>query len=209
MRWTALGLALIAAVPLLGSFAVRAWVAEPYRVPSASMAPTLLIGDHVLAWKGQFMEPIERGTIVVFPAPQDPGTKYIKRVVGLPGDEIEFDQDQPVITGLPAEHGEATDGQVIDDTCAPYDVSLQDETLDGRTWTIALSDRPGLLANAQKVVVPPDMLYVVGDNRDHSQDSRVWGFVDQADVLGTVDRIWWSWDGCGGRPRSERTGPVR
>lgn len=209
MRWVALSLTLIAAVPVLGSFAIRKWVAEPYRVPSGSMAPTLAIGDHVLAWKGRFMEPIERGTIVVFPAPQEPGAKYIKRVVGLPGDEIAFDQDQPVITELRAEHGEPTPGEDVDDQCESRHVAWVEETIEGRSWTIALSERHGMLANSQKVVVPPGKLYVVGDNRDHSQDSRVWGFVDQAAVLGTVDRIWWSWDACAGRPRSERTGPVR
>ncbi len=209
VRWVAFSLALTAALPLLGSLVVRAWVAEPYRVPSGSMAPTLVIGDHVLAWKGAFMEPIARGTIVVFPAPQEPSAKYIKRVVGLPGDEIAFDQDQPVITGLRADHGEPSPGVDVDDQCESRDVSWVDETIEGRSWTIALSERPGMLANSQKVVVPPGMLYVVGDNRDHSQDSRVWGFVDQADVIGTVDRIWWSWDACAGGPRSERTGLVR
>jgi signal peptidase I len=173
------------------------------------MAPTLLIGDHVLAWKGAFMTPITRGTIVVFPAPHEPSAKYIKRVVGLPGDEIAFDEDRPVITGLRTDHGESTPAEDIDDVCESRPVSWVEETIAERSWTIALSERPGILANAQKVVVPPGMLYVVGDNRDHSQDSRAWGFVEQAEVIGTVDRIWWSWDACAGGPRSNRTGPVR
>lgn len=209
-RRTVVGALVLATLgPALGVFALRAWVVEPYRVPSVSMAPTVLVGDHVLARKAWTMAPLERGTIVVFRYPNDRRVTFIKRVIGLAGDEIAFDDNWPQLTGRPTQHGDPTQETWIDADCAPSPVSLQTETIDRRTWTIARGPRPGMLAKAQKVVVPPDHVYVVGDNRDHSMDSRQWGFVPVADVIGTVDRVWWSMDPCTGAARTERIGPVR
>lgn len=188
---------------------VRAWCFTPFRVPSASMAPTLAIGDHVIAWRSVFQAPLERGTIVAFRYPEDRDVTYLKRVIGLPGDELTFENNRPVIPGVPVTHGEPTPAAVTDDACDRRDVKVLTETIGGHAWTIAMDKRPSMLADSRRVTVPPGHVYVVGDNRDHSMDSRLWGFVPIDDVIGTVDRVWFSFDPCASRSRPERVGPVR
>ena len=148
------------------------------------MLPTLLIGDHLLVNKfrygiripftGNLLVPFgnpERGDVVVFRFPKDRSVDYIKRVIGTPGDTVEIRDKKVYINGEP-----------IDD---PY----------------AHISSPSVLAanasprdNLGPVLVPDGRIFVLGDNRDHSYDSRFWGFVDQQDILGKAFILYWSWD---------------
>lgn len=230
---------------LLAIVLLRLFVFEPYRIPSGSMVPTLLIGDHVLVTRfsyglwlpfrsigipfssfglddlGLDWENIEvwdgadpeRGDIIVFHYPQDPDVTYIKRVVGLPGDSIRVMDNQVILGGEPqirARVGPFTD---VTDTCAPRDTTRWSESIARREGTplrydtLTVPDRPGFLANHREIVVPPDSVFVMGDNRDFSQDGRAWGFVRFDQIKGKAHGIWISWDGCSGgfgRMRTER-----
>jgi signal peptidase I len=208
---------LIAAVAALF---IRQFVAEAFKIPSGSMIPTLTIGDHLLvnkfiygpripftdtrlfAWK----EP-KRGEIIVFKYPENESKNFIKRVVGLPGDKIEikngllFINDQPVpVTGLGVYEG--------GDQGAGYPgPKLLEEQLGAVNHKILyLRDQSGY--NFGPVLVPKDSVFVMGDNRDNSQDSRVWGWVNHNKILGRAFIIYWSWDGNDRWVRWERIGSL-
>jgi len=208
---------LIAAVAALF---IRQFVAEAFKIPSGSMIPTLTIGDHLLvnkfiygpripftdtrlfAWK----EP-KRGEIIVFKYPENESKNFIKRVVGLPGDKIEikngllFINDQPVsVTGLGVYEG--------GDQGAGYPgPKLLEEQLGAINHKILyLRDQSGY--NFGPVLVPKDSVFVMGDNRDNSQDSRVWGWVNHNKILGRAFIIYWSWDGNDRWVRWERIGSL-
>lgn len=189
----------------------RGFVMEPFRIPSGSMMPTLLPGDLILVDKHAYglRLPVtnakiwgegspERGDVVVFRYPKSPGTAYIKRVVGLPGDEVVYLDKRLVINGerqktakaaSPAKAGEKEAWQV-----------MRAETLGGRRHRILLdpkvtpevkqvkgvSPEEGCRYSRRGIVcqVPEGHYFVMGDNRDNSLDSRYWGFVPEANVVG-------------------------
>jgi signal peptidase I len=195
---------------------LRAFVVEAFQIPSGSMIPTLEVGDHIFVSKFsyglsipftdtkilQYAEP-QRGDVIVFKFPQDHGTDYIKRVVGVPGDVIEMKQEELYINGKPiareksdrpCDMGEVTENNEaherrpggLFDECETWV-----ETLGGkRHETIQEPGRGG--RDFPRTVVPPGRLFVMGDNRDNSSDSRVWGFVDYNLVKGRALVIWWS-----------------
>jgi signal peptidase I len=190
---------------------LRAFVVEAFQIPSGSMIPTLQVGDHIFVSKFsyglsipftdtkvlQYAQP-KRGDVVVFKFPQDHSTDYIKRVVGLPGDVLEMKQEGLYINGkqvarerLPrvCDDGEAPRaGGLYDD----HDCELWQETLgDVKHETIQEPARGGR-ADFGRTEVPPNQLFVMGDNRDNSSDSRVWGFVDLSLVKGRALIVWWS-----------------
>ena len=167
------------------AFFIRTFVIQAYKIPSGSMKPTLLIGDHILVSKFNYgiklplirstLLPIgtpKRGDIVVFIYPEDRSKDFIKRLVGVPGDTIEIRDKKILINGLPYkdEHGVYVDHLIIPGSVQPRD-------------------------NFGPVTVPKQKLFVMGDNRDESYDSRFWGMVDQRDVLGKALIIYWSWNG--------------
>ena len=167
------------------AFFIRTFVIQAYKIPSGSMKPTLLIGDHILVSKFNYgiklplirstLLPIgtpKRGDIVVFIYPEDRSKDFIKRLVGVPGDTIEIRDKKILINGLPYkdEHGVYVDHMIIPGSVQPRD-------------------------NFGPVTVPEKKLFVMGDNRDESYDSRFWGMVDQRDVLGKALIIYWSWNG--------------
>ena len=188
----ALGLALIVAL-LLRGFAFQA-----FKIPSSSMMPTLQVGDHVLVdklrygfrnplWNGwllRFAAPAP-GDVIVFVFPVDPTKDFVKRVIAVEGEEVEI-RDKHVLV----------DGQARD-AGRPYFV-------EGRHGT----DREGPRDNFGPVKVPKANVFVLGDNRDRSFDSRFWGFVDLDDVKGKAVIVYWSWDGRDGWVRWERLGEV-
>ena len=156
---------------------IRSVFLEPFNIPSGSMKPTLLVGDHILVNKFlygiklPFTDKIlislgepERGDVVVFKFPLDTRKDYIKRVIGLPGDRVELVDKQLLINGRPTE-----------DPHASYSMS-------------------GSMRMYGPVTVPADHLFVMGDNRDESSDSRVWGFVPRPYLKGKAFLIYWSWD---------------
>ncbi|MGI8525261.1 MAG: signal peptidase I [Pseudolabrys sp.] len=178
---------------LLVVAAAKTAIAEPYYVPSASMEPTLLIGDELLALKfsygygsaslpapislpstGRILATLpERGDVVVFRWPRDRSQVWVKRVIGLPGDRIAMHFGQVVINGEPAALAPDGSGQAQtpqgDIQAARYIETLPG----GRQHPIYKLARVGALDNLPEIVVPPGHLFVMGDNRDDSADSRV------------------------------------
>ncbi len=163
---------------------IRTFIIQAYKIPSRSMVPTLLVGDHLLVNKFiygvkipyfrktiiPFTDP-KRGDIVVFIYPNDRSKDFIKRVIGVEGDTIEIKNKKIFLNGR-----EYTDqfGIYSDTTIYPGTVQPRD--------------------NFGPVTVPPNSLFVMGDNRDESADSRYWGFVDLKDVEGKAFIIYWSWN---------------
>jgi signal peptidase I len=182
----------VAALLVAGSFAtsagVRIWLLEAFEVPAGSMLPTLLEGDHIMVRK---LSPrVERGDVVVFRYPIDPKIDYVKRVVALGGDRIEVRGQEVIVNGRELAHREAA---------APFPeppehpmagpTTLLEET-NGRARYLVQYERAGSPAFA--VTVPPGHLFVMGDNRDNSNDSRVWGTVPAENVKGKVLFVFWS-----------------
>lgn len=179
--------ALVWAVVL--ALVIRTWAFQAFKIPSGSMKPTLLIGDHLLVSKSSyglklpfsdrilipFGEP-QRGDIIVFRFPEDRDKDFIKRLIGLPGDTVEVRNKQVLING-----------QLLDDPWAHY------------SDRIILPHGVQPRDNFGPVQVPPDHYFVMGDNRDQSYDSRFWfggkgGFVPRKDILGRAVIIYWSWE---------------
>jgi len=213
---------------LLAVFVAKAAIAEPFYVPSGSMEPTLLIGDELLATKYPygygsasllafivlpntariFGALPRRGDIVVFRWPGDRSQIWVKRVIGLPGDHIALRDGQVWINGEPADLQADGTGQAEneDGTLAPAARLI--ETLPGnRKHTIFKLTPIEPLDNMAETVVPPDHLFVMGDNRDNSADSRVpvraggVGMLPVENLVGRVDGIVGSWDlGIKSRP---------
>jgi len=163
---------------------IRTFVVQAFKIPSGSMKDTLLIGDHILVNKFIYgvkapfikktMIPIkdpQREDIIVFEFPEDPSKDFIKRVVGIPGDKIEIRNKKLFVNGIPvnSSHGIYKDPKIYAARTQPRD-------------------------NLGPITVPEGKLFVMGDNRDFSYDSRFWGFVDMIAVKGKAFIIYWSWD---------------
>ena len=208
-------------VALLVAIAIRSFVVEPFKIPSASMVPTLLIGDQIFVnkfvyglripltktriWNGR--DP-KRGEVIVFIYPKDESLDFIKRVVGLPGDKIRVDGDKVYVNGeLVSEqkiafspvpnHGD----QLFVDPPVPYkqmttfpdwqNYSFYQEHL-GAVFHIAQYDSAWFPDS--EFEVPQGHYFMMGDNRDHSSDSRDWGFVPRENIKGRAMFIWLSFD---------------
>ncbi len=184
---------------------LRSFIAEPFRIPSGSMMPTLLVGDFILVNKFAYgvRLPVlhtkiveignpERGDIVVFRFPKNPEVDYIKRIVGLPGDTIAYYNKKTYINGKLAKqvslgryHGV---GQGSHMTGAEHFL----EDLSGTEHSILIKE--GYPTVEGKFVVPEGRYFVMGDNRDSSNDSRYWGTVPEQNLVGKAFFIWMSWD---------------
>lgn len=185
---------------------LRSFVAEPFRIPSGSMMPTLLVGDFILVNKFGYgiRLPVaevkvidvgkpDRGDVIVFRSPENPATPFIKRVVGLPGDQIAYYNKVLYVNGDAAEQvvlGEyAGDGSAESMSGA----SLRNEQLNGHVHKILV--QPGSPDFTEgRMVVPEGHYFVLGDNRDNSRDSRFWGTVPDELLIGRAFMIWMSWD---------------
>ena len=199
-------------------FLLRSFLVEPFKIPSGSMIPTLLVGDFILVNKYTYgvrlpvinrkiidiNEP-ERGDVMVFRYPDDPSVDYIKRVVGLPGDKVAYQNKRLTINGRDVPLKETGDYLLKDKI--QY-LKLYTETL-GKTEHAILLDanepaaspytkqfplRENCIYNNDGVVckVPPGHYFMMGDNRDNSSDSRVWGFVPEANIVGKAFFIWFN-----------------
>jgi signal peptidase I len=167
---------------------VRTWVVQAFKIPTGSMENNLLIGDHLLVNKFVFgptplaigravlpVRPIRRGDVVVFKYPEEPDRDFIKRVIGLPGETVELKNKQVYIDGKP-----------IDE---PYVHFLTPPSSDYQEVTsYDVRERFG------PVTVPGNKYFVMGDNRDNSQDSRYWGFLPREYVKGRALLIYWSYE---------------
>jgi len=192
---------------ILAVLLLRSFVIEPFRIPSGSMIPTLHVGDFILVNKFAYglrlpvthtrILPVgepHHGDVVVFRYPLDPSKDFIKRMVGLPGDHIVYRNKEIYINGklmpqkyLGPYHGEGSASDV-------HDARAFMENLDGVKHRIlrmpGRNEEPAL-----SFTVPPHKYFVMGDNRDNSDDSRYWGFVPEKDLVGKAFLIWFSWDG--------------
>jgi signal peptidase I len=188
---------------------LRSFLVEPFRIPSGSMMPTLLIGDFILVNKFSYgirlpvlnMKIIEigepqRGDVVVFRYPEDPSIPFIKRVVGLPGDQMEYHytnktlyiNNEPVTQKVMGRYIGV--GQGGDMTGREQRM----EYLPGAKHTILVKPERLLHAPIEKWTIPEKSYFVLGDNRDNSKDSRFWGTVPEANLIGKAFFIWMNWD---------------
>jgi signal peptidase I len=188
---------------------LRAFVAEPFRIPSGSMMPTLLVGDFILVNKFAYdlRLPVlhtklfetgdpERGDVVVFRYPENPSDDYIKRVVGVPGDRITYYDKVLFINGERAPQQPIGRYEGVGSGGSMTGALVLEERLGDITHQILIEpNNPGIQA---QYVVPPNSYFVMGDNRDNSNDSRFWGFVPDQNLVGEAFMIWLNWDIAGG-----------
>ncbi|HEY8554833.1 MAG TPA: signal peptidase I [Burkholderiales bacterium] len=190
---------------ILVVFVLRSFVVEPFRIPSGSMLPSLLVGDFILVNKFSYgiRLPIintkildlgspERGDVAVFRFPRDESINYIKRVIGLPGDHIRYEGKRLYINGELVPQGQATAYTVQHNGEVLYEAARMTERLGNVEHAILISPTPD--HSSREFVVPPGHYFVMGDNRDHSNDSRYWGFVPEENLVGKAFLIWFSWD---------------
>jgi signal peptidase I len=173
-------------IAILLALVIRTFVVQAFKIPSGSMLPTLQIGDHLLVNKFLywFTDP-QRGDVIVFKFPQDEGRDFIKRVIALPGDKVEVRGKRVYVNDKPVQESYAVH----------LDPSMQENPHSPRD-------------NFAPVQAPPGQLFMMGDNRDYSMDSRFWGFLDIKKIKGKAFIIYWSWDRERFRPRWERIGMV-
>ncbi|KPJ94614.1 MAG: hypothetical protein AMJ53_04895 [Gammaproteobacteria bacterium SG8_11] len=184
---------------------LRSFLVEPFRIPSGSMMPTLLVGDFILVNKFAYgvrlpvintkiidVSNPQRGDVAVFRYPKDPSTDYIKRVIGVPGDRISYYNKQLYINGeaIALENKEIYQGVGSGIGMSGAQVKLED--LDGTKHQI-LVDRHRPTIN-DEYIVPDGHYFVMGDNRDNSNDSRFWGTVPESNLVGKAFLIWMNWD---------------
>jgi signal peptidase I len=196
-------------------FVLRSFLVEPFQIPSASMVPTLEVGDYILVNKFTYgirlpvlrtkvlslSEP-ERGDVMVFFPPHMNDTYYIKRVVGLPGDEISYRNKRLFVNGKLLEVEPVAE---FNDGKSQYSLGL--ETLGEATHLYQDNQmRPG---RDFSVVVKPGHYFMMGDNRDNSADSRSWGQVPEKDIVGKAFAIWMHWESFLSVPSFQRLGLIQ
>jgi signal peptidase I len=171
---------------------IRVFVAQAYNIPSGSMKPTLLVGDFILVNKlvYRFSEP-KRGDIVVFKYPIDPNIDFIKRIVALPGEEVEVRNNQVFINGKPLPLTEVGRGEENGVRKFIYE-EVMPEGIKHKVQFY--EDFPFSKRDFGPVVVPPNHYFVMGDNRDNSEDSRYWGFLPRENIVGKAFVIYFSGD---------------
>jgi signal peptidase I len=195
-------------------FVLRSFIAEPFQIPSSSMVPTLEVGDYILVNKFTYGlrlpvvrtkvldlgEP-ERGDVMVFFPPHMNDTYYIKRVIGLPGDVISYRNKRLYVNGEPVPFEQIA---VVPDGRGRVQVGIA-ELGDKRHLQQVNLLRPG---RDFTVTVKPGHYFMMGDNRDNSSDSRVWGQVSERDIVGKAFAIWMHWDSLFSIPSFDRVGAI-
>jgi signal peptidase I len=199
-------------------FLLRSFLFEPFKIPSGSMIPTLLINDLILVNKFHYgvRLPVlnikvidnnspQRGDVMVFRYPPKPSLDYIKRVVGVPGDEVAYLNKQITVNGKPVSQQALPD--FFDADALRYSKQFEERTADGsRKYRILVeADRPAFIPAAEQFKfkencryssegmvckVPPGHYFMLGDNRDNSLDSRFWGFVPEENIVGKAFFVW-------------------
>ena len=202
---------------ILAVLLLRSFLVEPFRIPSGSMMPTLLVGDFILVNKFAYGirlpvlnrkvidigEP-ERGDVMVFRFPRDPSVDYIKRVVGIPGDHVVYRNKTLFINGQKVAQIPAGTYIGKGSGLSMSGASVRREILGKVEHEILVVPRiKGVTAD---VVVPEGHYFVMGDNRDNSNDSRYWGFVPDQNLVGKAFMIWMNWDSAAGGIAWDRIG---
>ena len=183
---------------------IRSFIVEPFRIPSASMLPTLHIGDFILVNKFPYgiRLPVlnykvfdvghpKRGDVLVFRFPKNPRINYIKRVIGLPGDKIGYFNKTIFINGNDVKQNpRIKDGNLLELLKGKSELLFQHLGATGHDILIL----PGRRLVEGEIIVPDGHYFVMGDNRDNSSDSRFWGTVPKENLVGKALFIWMSWD---------------
>lgn len=196
---------------------LRSFLAEPFRIPSGSEKPALCVGDFIVTNKFAYgvrlpvlhtkLIPVgepKRGDVLVFLWPREPSTYFIKRVVGLPGDEIHYKNKILTINGHVAPQTFLAMERDHDDEIKSWSVLRKQENLLGVEHPIYL--RPDQPSGDFSIKVPAGHYFVMGDNRDNSYDSRYWGFVPEKYLVGKAMWVFFSWDGERHKVRWDRIG---
>jgi signal peptidase I len=214
---------------ILVVFALRSFLVEPFKIPSGSMMPTLLIGDFILVNKYTYgirlpvinkkvveLNNPERGDVMVFRYPADPGLDYIKRVVGVPGDVVEYRDKRLSINGQPVPSTVTGTYSYVGNGLNYITAAVYEERLNGVGHNMMTEpDKPSVYppqvvdfpnrencsynADGEGFVckVPQGQYFMMGDNRDASNDSRYWGFVPDENIVGKAFFIWMNFDDFG------------
>jgi len=204
-------------------FLLRSFLFEPFKIPSGSMIPTLHIGDLILVNKFHYGirlpvintkitqgTPVQRGDVMVFRYPPKPSVDYIKRVIGVPGDEVAYLNKRLSINGQPVATSNLPD--FLDESTMRY-YRQQSESLGSKPHLMMTdADRPAFVAGADDFAfkdqcrysvegvvckVPPGHYFMMGDNRDNSLDSRYWGFVPDQNIVGKAFLVWMNFGNLG------------
>ena len=198
-------------------FFLRSFLVEPFQIPSGSMIPTLEVGDFILVNKFAYgvrapvlnkeIIPIgkpQRGDVMVFFPPHAPETYYIKRVIGVPGDHISYNN-----------HVLTLNGKVIEEKLvaelpagAPV-LRMVTETIDGKEFTTYKHLNPSRLSIQGSWVVPEGHYFMMGDNRDNSLDSREWGMVSEDAIVGKAFAVWMHWEKFLSLPSFDHVGVIK
>lgn len=203
---------LAATVEYIGSFllvmflvlGLRSFVAEPFRIPSGSMIPSLLVKDFLIVSKYSYgiklpitnqtlinVSQPKRGDVVVFRYPLDESQKYIKRLIGLPGDHIIYKNNQMIINGDVVTLSEPESGSYIDVYNRIHSVLKYTANMQGFEHVMQTDENmPSIDID---IVVPKGQYFMMGDNRDNSNDSRAWGAVPEKNLIGKAQFIWLHW----------------
>lgn len=201
---------------ILAVFLVRSFIVEPFKIPSGSMMPTLLAGDFILVNKFTYglrvpifnntfieLNQPKRGDVIVFHYPPAPSVDYIKRVIGLPGDRIKYQDKRLVVNGEELRLDDAGDYEYVMSGLNMVTAKKYREQLGSVEHDILIHDVMGSydsdsiggkFALGEEITVPPGHYLAMGDNRDNSSDSRVWGFVPERNLVGKAFFIWMNFD---------------
>ncbi|MBY0579339.1 MAG: signal peptidase I [Burkholderiales bacterium] len=207
---------------ILAVFMLRSFLVEPFKIPSGSMIPTLLVGDFILVNKftygirlpvadekiADINEP-KRGEVMVFRYPEDPSVNYIKRVVGIPGDTVVYRDKHLIVNGEPVSVQSDGNYSYVEGGLNYVQLARMKEVLGGHRHDILINpDVPNARLEGVKdfphrenctyseheftCIVPPGNYFMMGDNRDGSSDGRYWGFVPERNIVGRAFLIWWN-----------------
>ena len=197
---------------ILAALIIRSFLFEPFSIPSGSMYPNLKVGDYLFVSKYSygfskhsfpFSIPIlpkrifytqpERGDVIVFKTPEDNRTDYIKRLIGLPGDRVEIKSNHIILNGK-----KIIREKVTDEKYQYFDVEKIEETLPNKKYYDVYEFKKVIVSldtnNQNEIIVPEDNFFVLGDNRDNSQDSRFIGFIPKDNLVGRAEVVFLSFD---------------
>ena len=196
-------------LPFFLIFILRTFLFEPYQIPSGSMLPGLKVGDFILVKKFTYGIKINRtgppiafgkdpelGDVVVFIPPHD-HRPFVKRLIGKPGDRITYINKKIYVNGKPINQKLLSE----EDNLRIYEEILNDKTIQIQQITSRIN-------YPEEWIIPKNMYFVVGDNRDNSNDSRYWGYVPRENFMGTADYIWMSWECWTCAPSFKRAGKI-